>query len=85
MANSIRRLPAVKDRTGLGRSNIYSQIAEGTFPKPISLGARAVGWLESDIDNWIASRVEASRKTSQEIGSDKSQVPVPKSTRTVEA
>ena len=62
MATSIQRLPIVKARTGLSRSTIYSRGAEGSFPKPVSLGARAVGWLESEIDSWLSSRVEASRR-----------------------
>lgn len=62
MANTILRLPAVKARTGLARSTIYLRIAQGTFPKPVSLGARAVGWLETEIDGWLQQRIEASRK-----------------------
>ncbi len=62
MANAILRLPLVKARTGLSRSTIYQRAAEGTFPKPISLGDRAVGWLESEIESWLSSRVEASRR-----------------------
>lgn len=61
MANAILRLPVVKGRTGLSRSTIYLRIAEGSFPKPINLGSRAVGWLESEVDAWLASRVEVSR------------------------
>ena len=61
MANAVLRLPLVKARTGLSRSTIYLRIAEGSFPKPVSLGARAVGWLESDIEQWLNSRVEESR------------------------
>lgn len=61
MANAVLRLPLVKTRTGLSRSTIYLRIAEGSFPKPVSLGARAVGWLESDIEQWLNSRVEESR------------------------
>ena len=61
MANTVLRLPFVKARTGLSRSTIYLRIAEGSFPKPVSLGDRAVGWLESEIEQWLASRVEASR------------------------
>lgn len=61
MANAILRLPLVKVRTGLSRSTIYLRIAEGSFPKPVSLGPRAVGWLDSDIEAWLTSRVEASR------------------------
>lgn len=61
MANAVLRLPLVKARTGLSRSTIYLRIAEGTFPKLVSLGARAVGWLESDIEQWLTSRLEESR------------------------
>ncbi len=63
MANAILRLPLVKARTGLSRSTIYLRVAEGTFPKPVSLGARAVGWLEAEIDAWLAQRIEISRAT----------------------
>lgn len=57
----ILRLPEVKTCSGLSRSTIYSRIAEGTFPKPVSLGGRAVGWLESEIRDWQAQRIAASR------------------------
>lgn len=58
---SLKRLPDVLSRIGYSRSTIYQLIAEGKFPKPISLGGRAVAWLESDIDAWIAARVESAR------------------------
>lgn len=54
---SLLRLPAVKARIGLGRSSIYNRIAEGTFPAPVSLGARAVAWPEHLISEWIAERI----------------------------
>lgn len=60
-ALAILRLKQVLPRVGLSRSTIYQRIADGTFPKPVNLGSRAVGWLESEIDNWLAQRVEASR------------------------
>ncbi len=59
---SIIRLPQVKQRTGLSRSTIYALIKAGQFKAPISLGARAVGWLESDISEFIEDRIKASRK-----------------------
>lgn len=40
-------------RTGLCIALIYTKMADGTFPKNIKLGERAMAWLESDIDNWI--------------------------------
>jgi len=62
MYQTILRLALVKQRTGLSRSSIYSGVKQGTFPAQISLGPRAVGWLESSIDEWIASRVALSSK-----------------------
>jgi prophage regulatory protein len=59
---TIIRLPQVKQRTGLSRSTIYALIKGGQFKAPISLGARAVGWLDSDVDEFISARVSASRK-----------------------
>ncbi|MBW1895338.1 MAG: AlpA family transcriptional regulator [Deltaproteobacteria bacterium] len=55
---SILRRKQVEKRTGLSRSTIYLRMQEGTFPKPINLGARAVGWLEHEINSWLASRSE---------------------------
>jgi prophage regulatory protein len=48
MTDSILRLPAVKTRTGLSRSTIYLRVSQGTFPRPVSLGGRAVGWVEEN-------------------------------------
>ena len=63
MSNMILRLPAVKTRTGLSRSTIYLRVAAGNFPKPISLGARAVGWVEAEVEAWLAGQIELSRRT----------------------
>jgi prophage regulatory protein len=61
MATNILRLPTVKARTGLSRSTIYLRISEGRFPRPVSLGSRAVGWIETEINDWLAERIAASR------------------------
>ena len=55
MASRILRLPTVLSRTGLSRSTIYARVAEGTFPRQLSLGPNTVGWRETDIDAWIDS------------------------------
>lgn len=55
---SVLRRKQVEKRTGLSRSTIYLRIQEGTFPKPINLGARAVGWIENEIDEWLTSCIE---------------------------
>ena len=52
------RLADVMARTGLSRSSIYQSISEGKFPENVNLGARSVGWLESEIDTWIQSRID---------------------------
>lgn len=54
----IIRLKEVKHATGLGRSTIYKYISEGSFPKPVSLGDRAVGWVESEVAGWVMARIE---------------------------
>jgi prophage regulatory protein len=65
MTTSLLRLPEVKNRTGLSRSTIYLKISLGEFPQNIKLGARCVGWIESDIESWIGQRVaESQRKAS---------------------
>jgi len=58
---SCSRLPRVRARVDLSRSSIYDLIAKGKFPRPIKLGVRSVGWLDSEIEKWIRGRVEASR------------------------
>jgi len=57
----ILRLPEVQRRTGLSRSTIYVRLDQGRFPRPVSLGARAVGWIESEVDEWIRERIAESR------------------------
>ena len=57
MAHRILRRSGVKTKTGLSNSTLYQLIAEGKFPKQISIGRRAVGWLEADVDAWIESKI----------------------------
>ena len=49
----ILRRKDVEARTGLSRSTIYQRIKEGTFPAPIPLGSKAVGWVESEIEGFL--------------------------------
>jgi prophage regulatory protein len=67
VTNAILRLPEVKTRTGLSRSTIYLRVSQGTFPEPIKLGDRAVGWVEAEIEEWLRQLIEASRKPSRRI------------------
>jgi prophage regulatory protein len=58
---TILRRKQVEARTGLSKSTIYQRVTDGTFPRPISLGARAVGWVESEISDWVSSKIKQSR------------------------
>ena len=53
MVHQILRRPAVEQITGLSRSTIYKWMDEGSFPKAVKLGPRAVGWFQADIDAWL--------------------------------
>ena len=55
-SRKILRLPAVMAKTGLGRDSIYRGGREGWFPSRIKLTARASGWFEDEVDNWLAER-----------------------------
>jgi prophage regulatory protein len=60
---TILRRKQVEARVGLSRSTIYDRIKAGSFPAPFSLGAKAVGWLQSEIELWITQRARGTRRT----------------------
>jgi prophage regulatory protein len=53
------RLPQVMERVGLRRAAIYKLVSEGRFPQRVKLGGRAVGWVESEIQEWIKHCIDA--------------------------
>jgi prophage regulatory protein len=53
------RLPSVLSRVPYSRPNLYRLIRLGRFPRPVSLGGRAVAWVESEVDGWMAERLAA--------------------------
>ncbi len=59
------RLPAVRAKVALSRSQIYSLIAAGVFPRPVKIGVRASAWIIEEVDGWMASRVAASRQSTE--------------------
>ena len=61
------RRKQVETRTGLSRSTIYQYSKDGAFPKPVPLGPRAVGWLESEVSEWIAARVKIARDGGRQL------------------
>jgi prophage regulatory protein len=65
MTQKLLRLPAVKSLTGFSRSSIYLKISEGSFPKPIFIGKRAVAWIESEVCDWINQTIRNSRTGSK--------------------
>ena len=65
MSQTIYRLPAVKSESGLSRSTIYLRIAQGLWTKPVSLGARAVGWPSGEVAAINAARIAG--KTDVEV------------------
>ena len=76
------RLPATCDRVGRGQSTIYSDIADELFPPPISLGARAVGWPEHEVERLLAARITGAtddqiRELVQRIVAERSQYAEP--------
>lgn len=62
-ALSILRRRQVEKRVGLTRSPLYARIKAGDFPRPVQLGnGRAVGWIEAEIEAWLAEQIQKSRK-----------------------
>ncbi len=61
-AVKILRIPALVKKLGIGRSTVYDWISpksdhyDPTFPLRIKIGVKAVGWLESEVDEWILSK-----------------------------
>ncbi|HAU4929969.1 helix-turn-helix transcriptional regulator [Aeromonas hydrophila] len=56
------RILSMRDLTeklGVGKSTIYSMIGEGRFPRGTRITAQKVGWLSSQVDEWIHSRFAA--------------------------
>jgi prophage regulatory protein len=52
----LERLPSVVQRTTVSRSHLYALMKQGKFPRPLRIGARAIGWRSEDIEAWLAAR-----------------------------
>ncbi|WP_098495735.1 AlpA family transcriptional regulator [Collimonas sp. PA-H2] len=63
----ILRLHQVKSKIARANATIWKDVADGTLSRPISTGARSVGWLESEVNAWIEARIFNSRNPSQAI------------------
>ena len=62
----IIRWPIVHDKVGLCRSHVHKLVSQGSFPKPIKLGLRSSGWVESEVDTWLEQRIAESRSNNPE-------------------
>src|SRR3954469_14759524 len=63
------RIADVLARTGLSRASVWRLVRDASFPAPVRIGRRAVAWLDTEIDSWIANCVKA-RNTSSVWGSE---------------
>lgn len=72
----VLRLPVLMVQTGLKRSSVYSKMNprskyfDSTFPTPIRTGSRSIGWIESEVNAWLESRIKLSR-IGQQLGGGK--------------
>lgn len=63
----ILRLPGVVQKTGIAKSTIYDWVNpkspryDSTFPRQRRLGRQSVGWLESELDEWLLQRSSPSQ------------------------
>ena len=56
------KLPVVIQRTALSKTTIYGLIKSNEFVKPINLGGKSIAFVESEVNDWIQARIDASRK-----------------------
>lgn len=61
-SKSLIRLSEVQRRTGYSKAWIYRLMSDKRFPASIKIGSRAIAFIESEVDDWINERIEASRK-----------------------
>lgn len=59
--HTIIRINTVIRRSGRSKTSIYEGVRERTFPAPIPIGARAVGWIEEEVNDWIEERISEAR------------------------
>lgn len=60
------RQKEVTEMTGVSRASVYKLMAVGRFPKSVSLGERAVAWVESEVQEWILERI--AERDEQQLG-----------------
>lgn len=56
MADRILRVPDTLDRVGFKRTTLWRKVRAGEFPAPRQIGGGLIGFIESEVDDWIATR-----------------------------
>lgn len=69
MTYAILRVNQVIEKTGMKRTYLYQEVKAGRFPKPVNLGAKAIGWIDTEVDAWIQNLIEA-RNQAARAGND---------------
>jgi len=59
----ILRLPTLLAAIDISAATLWRWVKDESFPKPISLGGRSVGWLQSEVQAWVKARVMLRNKT----------------------
>jgi prophage regulatory protein len=62
-SDRILRLAEVRAKVGMGTTSIYKYMKDGGFPSQIRLGPRMVGWLDSEVSQWMADQISAARNS----------------------
>ena len=62
MSENLIRFPKVQSKTGYSKAWIYRLMSQGKFPASVKIGIRAIAFIESEVDDWVAQRIAASRK-----------------------
>lgn len=51
-------LEQVETKTTLCKSTIYKLMKNGEFPKNFTVSGKRKAWLESDVEDWMMSKME---------------------------
>jgi len=60
-ATKFLRIKQITERYRISKSNIWSLVKAGKFPKPIKLSENCSGWIEEEAEAWAQSRISDSR------------------------
>ena len=74
---NILKLPAVKSKTGLSKSQVYVEVNKGRLKPPVRLGLNSVGWVESEVEEYILARI-AERDAALALNAANSQPKLPR-------